>query len=254
MEEKKDEPLISIVMPNYNGSLFVAKAINSVLKQSYKNWELIVVDDSSTDNSPALIQEFVKNDLRIALVFMEKNSGVSSVRNTGIQLAKGKYIALIDNDDTWESDKLERQLRIAEEGAELVYCSYDLINESDQPIKKAFIVPETASYQSMLTSSVISCSTAFVRADVLKKHPFSSNYYHEDYVLWMELLKLPISAKGDKKVLMHYRQISDSRSHKKSRAAKERWLVYRKALGLSVFQSATAFFKYALKGVFKYYF
>lgn len=249
-----DTPLISVVMPNYNGSRFVAESIQSVLNQTYRNIELIIVDDCSTDNSPNIIEQIAHNDKRVYLIKQNENHGVSFVRNLGIQKARGKYIALIDNDDTWETDKIARQLEIAKDGVEVVYCSYDFIDENGTNIKKPFIVPAKTDFKAMLSSSVISCSTAFIQADLLKQHPFNSKFYHEDYVLWMELLKLPIKAKGDRKVLMHYRQSSGSRSNKKGNAAKERWNTYRKALNLNLPLSIWSFLCYSVKGIIKYYF
>ena len=112
-----DFPMISVVMPNYNGKRFVAKTIRSVLNQTYKDFELIIVDDCSSDNSVEIIRGFCEEDSRVCLITNEKNEGVSFARNMGIQKARGKYIALIDNDDTWEYDKLERQVALAETGA-----------------------------------------------------------------------------------------------------------------------------------------
>ena len=252
--ELSDNLLVSVVMPNFNGNRFLVKAIQTVLNQTYRNYEFIIIDDCSTDSSIDIIRSFAEKDNRISLIINTENRGVSFSRNIGIQKARGEYIALIDNDDTWEPDKLERQLALAQQGAEIVYCSYDFIDEYGQAIKRPFLVPEKATFQSMLSSSVISCSTAFIRADLLKEHPFNSAFYHEDYVLWMELLKLPITAKGDRKVLMHYRQSSGSRSNSKRNAAKERWNIYRKALKLSLPVSIWSFLCYAAKGIVKYYF
>lgn len=248
-----ENPLISVVMPNYNGKKYVSESLQTVLDQTYRNYELIVVDDCSTDCSVDIICDFAKKDDRIVLIQNAENHGVSFARNLGIQKARGEYIALIDNDDTWEPDKLERQLALAQKGAEIVYCSYDFIDETGQTIKRPFIVPEEATFQTMLSSSVISCSTAFIRSDLLKGHPFNSAFYHEDYVLWMELLKLPVTARGDCKVLMHYRQSRGSRSSKKGNAAKERWNTYRKALKIGVPLSVWAFLCYSVKGIIKYY-
>lgn len=245
------EVLVSVVIPNYNGERFVQKTLESVLNQTYQHFEIIVVDDCSTDRSPEIIEGFCQRDARIRLIRLTRNGGVSNARNTGIREARGDYIALLDNDDTWTADKLERQVKLSKE-AEIVYCSYDFIDENDRPIKTPFLVPPKATFQSMLASSVISCSTAFIKADILKAHPFDSQYYHEDYVLWMQLLRLPVQAVGDEKVLMHYRQVSTSRNIRKGNAAKHRWKAYREALGLSLPVSAWAFVRYAAKGILKY--
>lgn len=248
-----EECLVSVVMPNYNGHRFVEQAIDSVLTQTYKKFELIIVDDCSKDDSLQLIRQKAKSDNRIRIITLKKNAGVAKARNIGIAEAKGEYIALLDNDDLWVDDKLERQLSIAKKGADIVYCSYDFIDEQNNTIKKPFIVPQQTNFNKMLASSVISCSTCFIKTKLMQVHPFNPEFYHEDYVLWMELLKVCPTAYGDKKVLMHYRQVVGSRSNKKRNAAKERWNTYRKALKLNVFTSTWAFLRYAVNGVIKYY-
>ena len=229
------------------------QAIDSVLAQTYHNFELVVVDDCSKDDSLQLINQKAQNDSRIRIIALEKNSGVANARNVGIKAAKGEYIALLDNDDLWTEDKLERQVVIAERGADIVYCSYNFIDEQNNEIKKPFIVPKQTNFNKMLASSVISCSTSLIKTELMQAHPFNPEFYHEDYVLWMELLRVCPTAYGDEKVLMHYRQVTGSRSNKKSNAAKERWNTYRKALNLNLVTSAWAFVRYAVNGVMKYY-
>lgn len=248
------EPVVSVIMPNYNGARFVKEAIESVLKQTFSDFELVVIDDCSKDESPEIIRGIAHRDSRIRLIESEQNRGVAETRNEGIRQARGKYIALLDNDDIWTPDKLERQMALAEKGADIVYCSYAFMDEQGTEIKKPFVVPEKTDFQAMLAVSVISCSTALIKAPLLKEHLFQPEYYHEDYVLWMELLKIPCVARGDKKVLAYYRQVSGSRSNKKWNAAKERWNTYRKALGMGVITSAWAFARYAVCAVLKYYF
>lgn len=251
--ETTKQPLITVVMPNYNGHRFVEQAIDSVLNQTYPNFELLVVDDCSKDDSLSLIQHKAQSDKRIKVIALEHNAGVANARNVGIKEARGEFIALLDNDDLWTEDKLERQLTLAGNGADIVYCSYDFIDEQNNFIKKPFIVPQQTNFNKMLASSVISCSTSFIKTELMQAHPFNSDFYHEDYVLWMELLRVCPTAYGDPKVLMHYRQVTGSRSNKKSNAAKERWNTYRKALKLNAVTSAWAFVRYAVKGVVKYY-
>ncbi len=245
------EHLISVVIPNYNGERFVARTLESVLNQTYQNFEIIVVDDYSTDGSPEIIGRYCEKEPRIRLIRLPENKGVANARNTGILQAYGDYIALLDNDDLWVPDKLERQIRLSEK-ADIVYCSYDFIDEDDQPIKRPFIVTKQITFDSMLASSMISCSTAFIKADVLKANLFNDQFYHEDYVLWMQLLRIPVTAAGDEKVLMHYRQVSTSRNIRKGNAAANRWRAYRDALGLSLPVSVWAFIRYAAKGILKY--
>lgn len=248
------QPLVSVVMPVYNAERFLKQAVDSVLNQTYRNIELIMVDDCSRDGSLRIMREYERSDPRVRVVAGERNQGVAHVRNSGIRLAKGDYIALLDSDDVWEKDKLERQIQLSmRENADIAYCSLDFIDETGRSIKKPFIVPEETDYKSMLCRCVFTCSTILVRAELLKAHPFRSDYYHEDFLLWTELMKLPVRAVGDKAVLMHNRQVTGSRSNNKIKAAGHRWKLYRNALGMSLFQSSVVFVKYALWGAIKYY-
>lgn len=244
--------MVTIIMPAYNCEKYLEAAVESVKTQTYKNWKLLIIDDCSTDGTKALAHRLAETDDRIRVICNETNSGVSRTRNRGIQEAESEWIAFLDSDDTWEPEKLERQLSIAD-GIDIVYCSYDLIDENSQTIHRAFIVPKKATFWSMLTSSVISCSTAMIRTSVLKEHSFNPEIYHEDYMLWMELLKLNCKAVGDAKILAHYRQVTGSRNMKKGNAAKERWKIYRKYLHLNLLTSTYAFIGYVIKGVLKYY-
>lgn len=245
--------MVSIVMPAYNCEKFIGKAIKSVQDQTWTEWELIIIDDCSTDYTYDTADTYAQKDARIRLLRQEQNSGVACARNRGIQEAKGDMIAFLDCDDAWVSAKLEKQLELQREtGAEIIYCSYDFINENDETIRKPFIVPGITNYDKMLASSVISCSTALIKTSLLKKHLFQPEYYHEDYVLWMELLAIPVRAVGNREVLAHYRQLSGSRSNNKKNAAKQRWFVYRNVLHLGMIKSLNAFAKYALLGMIKY--
>ena len=205
--------------------------------------------------SPQVVIVQKGNELSLGLL----NAHISGIGHTSIVLQRNypnSVIALcllLDNDDLWTEDKLERQLALANKGADIVYCSYDFIDEQNNSIKKPFIVPQQTNFNKMLASSVISCSTSFIKTELMQAYPFNSDFYHEDYVLWMELLRVCPTAYGDQKVLMHYRQVTGSRSNKKSNAAKERWNTYRKALKLNEVTSAWAFVRYAVKGVVKYY-
>ena len=253
--QETDYGLVSIIMPNYNGAKYLKATIESVLAQTYTNWELLIIDDCSTDDGVKIIEGYTKQDKRIHLICQEENKGVAHTRNIGIAKAKGKYIALLDSDDIWKSEKLEKQKILMEkESASISYCSYDFIDGFGKRIKKTFKVPKKTNFKKMLTSSVISCSTGMFDSQILKQHPFNSNYYHEDYVLWLELLKIPVKAVGIQEVLAEYRLHPHSRSAKKVNAAKERWKIYRKVLKLSFFRSCFSFLGYSIRGVIKYYF
>ncbi len=246
--------LVSVIMPVYNSSRFLSRSIESVLKQTYQKFELIIIDDKSTDDSLSISEKYAKEETRIRVIALPFNQGVAQARNRGISEAKGDYIALLDSDDVWLPEKLERQLLLLEkQGASLAYCSYDFIDENDFQIMKPFIVGAETDFKKMLYKSVISCSTAVIDAELMKSYPFESEYYHEDYALWMKLLSIPVNAVGIPDVLTHYRRVSGSRSDNKRRSAKERWKVYRMVLNMGLFESAVAFSMYAVCSLVKYY-
>jgi len=249
------EKLVSVIMPVYNAERYLAEAVDSVLSQTYRSLELIIIDDCSKDNSLEIARSYAQRDARVRVIAGEKNQGVARVRNRGIQEAGGEYIALLDSDDAWREDKLERQVKlIGSAGAQIAYCSYDFMDENGKSVLKPFIVPEQTNYRKMLISNAIGCSTALVDAELMKKHPFNPECYHEDYGLWMELLKIPVKAVGDREALMHYRLVQGSRSSNKWNAAKQRWKIYRNDLKLNIAQSCMAFAGYMIWGVVKYYF
>lgn len=249
------ECLVSIVMPVYKSESYISRSIDSVINQTYKNWELIIINDASPDNAAAIAQEYADKDRRIRVLHQNTNAGCAQARNRGISESKGQYIAFLDSDDIWVSSKLQKQLELLNENnAHITYSSYDFIDENDNSIKKPFVVEPRTDYKKMLKRNEIGCSTVMVKSELLKEHNFRKEFYHEDYVLWMELLALPIVAVGDTKVLTHYRVVSTSRSYDKKNAAKHRWIIYRRALNMSFFASVSAFFGYAFNAVKKYYF
>ena len=135
----------------------------------------------------------------------------------------------------------------------LVYCSYDFIDENAAPVGKPFIVPATTDFHSMLVKSVISCSTVLTEAAILKQHPFSKQYYHEDYALWMKLMSCGVTTGGCQEVLAHYRKLDGSRSNNKLKAAKERMRINREYLRLPFFTRVYAAVGYVVNAVLKYY-
>lgn len=246
-------PTVSVVVPVFNARRFLEQTVRSVREQSFADWELILADDASTDGSAALAEELAATDPRIRLLRNEKNLGVSETRNRGIRAARGEWVALLDSDDFWAPDKLEKQLaRACESGAETIYCSYDMTDESGAPFGKSFIVPETTDLEGMLACSVVSCSTAMIRRELLLDHPFREGYAHEDLVLWLELLRAGCRAAGCREVLAYYRQTEGSRSGNKLKAAAGRWRVFRDYMHLPFFRSAALFLRYAAAAVRKY--
>lgn len=246
-------PAVSVVMPVYNTAAFLEQAVNSVRAQTCPDWELILIDDGSTDESAAIAAEFSRVDPRIRLIRNEKNIGVAETRNRGIREARGDWIALLDSDDCWAPEKLEKQLALTEEtGADILYCSYAMIRDDGEIFGRPFLVPDSTSLEEMLVSSVISCSTAVIRRERLLEHPFGSSFRHEDLVLWLELLDSGCRACGCREVLAYYRVMERSRSGNKARSALGRWRVFRDYLHLPFLASFRYFIRYALTALKKY--
>lgn len=253
MLHAEDLPLVSVIMPVYNAARFLKPAIDSVLNQTYWNIELLILDDGSTDDSQQILQEYEKQDSRIRVFLNGDNQGVAQVRNQGIREARGAWIALLDSDDIWAPEKLEKQVQLLlREKAAIAYCSVDFIDEQGRRMK-SFRVPSRTDYQEMLYRCYFICSTVVIEAGLLKAHPFTTDYYHEDYVLWLELLRLNVKAVGEPEVLAYYRQSAGAKSSNKLNAARHRWIIYRRVCGMNLVQSCRTFSKYALWGVVKYY-
>jgi len=247
------EPLVSVVIPVYNASKYLSRTLDSVLRQTYKNLEIILIDDCSKDDSLKIMYEYAEKDSRIKVLESEKNQGVAAVRNRGIQAANGEYIALLDSDDIWVEDKIKRQVKLLKEtDAQIAYSSYSFIDENDNEILHPFIVPEETDYKQFLYVNCFSCSTILVESKLLKEHLFKNDFYHEDYLLWMELLRINIKNAGITDVLAYYRQVYGSRSHNKVNAAKQRWKIYRQALDMNLISSCLAMAGYVFYGIRKY--
>ena len=247
-----DRPLVSVIMPAYNAEKYIAEAISSVLSQSYTNWQLLILDDCSTDHTAEIAEYFEKADTRIRVLRNPRNMGVAKTRNRGIDMAKGEWVALLDSDDRWHDDKLEKQLVVADSSdADIIYCSYALTDESGEHLAD-YIVPETTDYNAMLKECVIGCSTVLLHNSLLTCHHFSHSFYQEDYVLWLELMKSGYKAMASREVLVDYRLVKGSRSRNKLISAKNRWIIYRNAEKLPLTKSIRAFTAYALRGMAKY--
>lgn len=253
--EKRPEstPLVSVIMPAYNAEKYIEQAIRSVQKQTVRSWKLIVVDDRSTDKTAEQIRRLAAEDMRIIPVYSETNHGAAESRNIALRQCRGEFVALLDADDVWHPQKLERELeRARETDADLVYSSYAMIDEQGTRCFSDFIVEESTDLQSMLNCNTIGCSTVLMKAKVLEKRPFVTDFYHEDYVMWLSLLQAGCKAVGVRDILVDYRVARGSRSFNKLKSAKNRWRVYRDYLKLPLIPSVKAMVGYAINGLKKY--
>lgn len=247
------KPVIYIIMPAYNAEAFVEESIRSVIGQTYRNWKLTVIDDCSSDNTVAVIRKLAEEDSRISLVCNEENLGVAKTRNSGLEMHAGEYVALLDSDDVWLPEKLERQMaRMLETNADVLYCSYGIIDENGRKSCEDFIVPETVDFNGFLSRSVISCSTALFSPAVTKQYRFRTDLYHEDLELWLRLLRDGKTACGNSDVLACYRVMQGTRAGNKVRSALHRWKVYRDGMGFPVHKCVSLMFRYGILGLKKY--
>lgn len=244
---------ISIIMPAYNAGKYIEKAVRSVIQQTYTNWELIVIDDESSDTTYSIAKRLADEDSRIKVFKNEKNMGVALTRNRGFDLCTGTYVALLDSDDIWFEDKLSKQMELVEKTkADIIYCSYGIVDEQGSRKCPDFIVPARTDYESSLVSSVISCSTVLLSKEIAENYRFSSDFYHEDLVLWLQLLRDGYKACGVTEVLAQYRVFAGTRASNKLKSLKNKFIVYRKYLNLPLFKTAVLLVKTAIAGLEKY--
>lgn len=240
----------------YKGAAFVGKTIESVLKQSYANWEMIIVDDCSPDDGAGINEVQRYQDARIILVENKINAGSSGARNTALRLAKGQYIAFLDSDDMWHPTFLEKQLLFMKnKNASIVFSSYRRIDEvSEEEILPPFIVPEKVDYHSLLKTCPIFPSTAIYDLEKVKRFFFNEQMgsLRDDYVYWLAMLKEVDCAYGNKEILVDYRLRKSSVTANKWNVVLPQWRVLREIEKLSWLQSAYYLSCWACISYFKY--
>lgn len=245
--------LISVVMPAYNAEKTIGQAIASVRTQTFQDWELLVINDQSKDNTKDVVLALAKSDKRIRYVENEQNLGVSGTRNRGVSLALGQWIAFLDSDDEWAEEKLEVQARaIQQTGARFVFTGSAFMDQEGKRLDYCLNVPERVSFRQLLKQNVISCSSVLIEKTLLEKYPMSSGDMHEDYAVWLKVLKNEkTDAYGINKPLLIYRVSGDSKSGNKGKAALMHWRVYRH-IGLPFVPSIYYFCFYMVRNLKKY--
>ena len=244
--------LVSIITPSYNSSKFIEECVNSVISQTYLEWEMIIVDDCSTDNSRNLITKFAKEDDRIKPIFLEENVGAAEARNIAIKKSQGKYIAFLDSDDLWKNNKLETQLSfVNERNITFSFTSYQPISENGMDKYPVIKVPYQIDYHSYLKNTIIGCLTVVIDRDKTGNFEMPNIRSSHDMALWLLIMKRGFSAYGLNKNLAYYRIVSTSNTSKKWKAAKEVWDVYRKVEQLNIVYSAICFVGYVYNAIKK---
>lgn len=244
--------LVSIIMPAYNAEKYISESIESVLGQTYKNWELIIIDDCSKDGTINIIRQYQMLDNRIRVISLKCNAGVANARNVGMELAQGRYIAFLDSDDLWLDIKLEEQIRFMKQNQ--IYFSFSkYCRFTDKNEGKIVDALPYVNYQKALYGNPIGCLTVCLDRCFIQEFRFSKQR-HEDYIAWLNILKSNnICAYGIPKVLALYRAgNNDSLSGNKLKSILWTWNVYRKSQNLSFFCSLKCFFGYLAVNFKKY--
>lgn len=245
--------LVSIIMPAYNCESFIEESINSVILQTYSNWELLILDDFSMDDTLKIAKKISRNNKRIRVISNQKNIGVSLTRNKGVKLSKGSYIAFLDSDDVWETNKLELQMDlILKLGAEFTFTGSSFIDKNGTFYKGIFNVPENINYKRLRFHNVISCSSVVLKKDFFKNMQMQYDEVNEDYLFWLRLLKTGVTAYAIDKPLLRYRILDNSRSRNKIKQIYKTYKVFR-ILKINFFSSLYFTLSHLLGSIKKYY-
>ncbi|HFI0255647.1 TPA: glycosyltransferase family 2 protein [Streptococcus suis] len=246
-------PLVSVIIPMYNAEKYITETIQSVLKQTFQDLEIIVVDDCSTDNSMTIVSSLQKELAPILFLLQNnQNSGVGVSRNKGVEAARGRYISFLDADDLWEPTKLEKQVAFMQaHNYAFTFTGYQFANESGQPLKSPVRVPSVISYKQLLRNHTIWTSTVMFDMRQLTKEQIAMPDVRkgQDMATWWKVLKVIEHAYSLSEPLSLYRRTSQSLSANKLAAIKRTWFLFRKVEGLSLFQSIIPFIGYAFNAV-----
>ncbi len=244
-------PFVSIIVPAYNAARFIGETIKSVQSQTYKAWEMIIVDDCSSDNTCDIVEAIGESDERVTLIRHTRNGGPSAARNSALKAAKCRYIAFLDSDDMWLPLKLERQLAFMNKGEiRFSFTQYRRFYDACDH-GRIIPIPLQIDYRGLLKNTAIATSTVIVDREMTG--PFKMvNTYYDDFALWLDLLKRGITAHGLQEDLMRYRIVAKSVSRHKGKSALWVWRTYRNVEHLGLFYSAWCFVNYAARAYVKY--
>jgi teichuronic acid biosynthesis glycosyltransferase TuaG len=247
------EELISIIVPVYNAESFIEKTIEYVQAQTYKNWELILVDDCSSDNSVPIIKKMATNDSRIRLISLEEKGKAAKARNRGIEEAQGRYICFLDADDIWECDKLSAELEYMNKiGAAFVFTGYEFADEDGNGLGKVVHVPKKLTYNQAVKNTTIFTSTVMIDRKIIPDNDiYMPSIASEDTATWWNILRPGRVAYGLDKNLVKYRRSANTLSSNKMTAIKRIWDLYRKHEHFGLVKSSYCMIFWAFRAVFR---
>lgn len=243
--------LVSIIMPSYNTAKYIPDSINSVLYQTYKNWELIIVDDCSTDNTDEAVKPFL-SDNRIRYLKNEKNSGAAVSRNYALREAKGKWIAFLDSDDLWEKDKLEKQISFMEKnGYKFSYTDYIEIDENSEPLGVTVTGPKVISKTKMFDYCWMGCLTVMYDAEAVGLIQIEDIKKNNDYAMWLKVCKNADCFLLDEKLASYRKRKGSISNHGYLKLIKWHYKLYRDAEKRNPAVSAALTVRNLFWGVYK---
>ena len=244
--------LVSIIMPAYNCEKYITEAIASVINQTYQNWELIVIDDCSQDNTVNIVKRLALEDTRINLYQNERNVGVSKTRNKGLSIAKGQWIAFLDSDDCWASEKLEKQMEFikAHPNALLTYTASKFMDTQGNRYSYIMHAEKCVDYHAILRKNLISCSSVIVDRSLMISVGMVNDDITEDHATWLKILQKIPYAYGVDDPLLIYRISKTSRSGARLRAARRQYGCYR-YIGKNILSAAMLTALYAFYSIQK---
>ena len=232
------EGLVSIITPTYNCGKFIGETIESVQAQTYKNWEMIIVDDKSTDYTKDVVDKYSKRDHRIKYYCLEENSGAAVARTKAMELASGKYMAFLDSDDLWMPDKLDKQIAFMVKNDYAFTCTaYEQVNMDKKSLNRIIETIPKTNYNRLLFDCPVGNSTVIYNVEKLGKFVVPDIRKRNDDALWLQILKKEKYIYGMKEVLMKYRIRANSISSNKIGLVKYHWILYREIENLSIIRS-----------------
>ncbi|MED2941887.1 glycosyltransferase [Bacillus swezeyi] len=246
------KPLISVITPSYNAEEFIGKTIQSVINQSFPDWEMIIADDCSTDGTRDILKRCEEEDERIHAIYLEKNQGAAAARNAALNKAKGRYVAFLDSDDIWKKEKLEKQLAFMKEHQHaFTFTAYEMISQNDEPLHKSVKAPERLTYDDVLKNTIIGCLTVMLDREQTGGIQMPNIRTRQDLATWLSVLKRGFKAYGLNEPLAEYRIVDTSISRNKWKAAQKTWYVYREIERLHLMKATWCFVHYAKNAVMK---
>lgn len=248
------EPLVSIITPVYNSEKFIERTIISVIEQKYYNWEMIIVDDGSTDGTCEIVNNWALKDERIKFIKQTKNLGAAAARNVALENSKGRFVAYLDGDDIWLSEKLSKQVKfMLDMKCGFSCCSYEVIDNHGNSKEKFVKMLKTVDYIGFLTNNLLQTVGIMVDLEIVSKDKLimPNMRRRQDAATWLQILKSGHVCHGMQDILAQYRRVEGSLSSNKVKAAKGVWYLYRNVENLSFIFSCYCFFRYAILAVWK---